>query len=170
MNSPEIWTPHATVATLIEQDGHFLLVEERDSEGRQVFNQPAGHVEERESILDAAVRETLEETGWRVELTYFIGIYTYLAYNGVTYYRFCFAANALQKDQSATLDTDIVGTHWLTRDDLLERRSQWRSPLLMQCIDDYLAGKRFPLDLIYEHPVSNTSETPSSTQQPEAES
>ena len=91
------WQPHITVATVIEDQGRFLLVEEM-AEGRAVFNQPAGHLEANESLLQAALRETLEETGWDVELTGVTGIYLYTApSNGITYQRVCFAAKPLQQ-------------------------------------------------------------------------
>lgn len=147
-----IWTPHATVATILEQDGKYLLVEEI-VEGKTGLNQPAGHVEENESILSAAVRETLEETGWHVQLTHLVGVYTYLAPNGVTYYRFCFAVECIQQEPNATLDEGIIGPVWLDLDEIQQRKAQWRSPLLIQCIEDYAQGKRYPLDLIYEHPI-----------------
>jgi 8-oxo-dGTP pyrophosphatase MutT (NUDIX family) len=148
------WTPHATVAVVVEDNqGRFLMVEET-SQGRIVFNQPAGHVEENERIADAARREALEETGWQVRLDYFLGFYTYLApANGVTYYRLCFAATALSKvtDQ---LDDDIIAAHWLDLDELKARESQFRSPLVLQCIEDYRNGRRFPLDVIVESQTS----------------
>ena len=149
------WTPHATVAVVIEDDsGRFLVVEER-SHGRVVFNQPAGHVEKDERILDAALRETLEETGWDVRLDHFLGIYTYKApANGVTYYRFCFAATALTR-QTDRLDDDIIAAHWLTIDELRERQRQLRSPLVLQCIEDYRNGRRFPLDVIVDPQTPN---------------
>lgn len=145
-----IWTPHATVATVVEQNGRFLLVDEI-IDGARVLNQPAGHVEKGESILDAAVRETLEETGWHVKPTHLVGVYTYTAPNDVTYYRFCFAADAGHLDEQATLDEGIVGPVWLTEEDIRRAESQWRSPLLIRCIEDFIKGKRYPLDLIYEH-------------------
>ncbi|GGO76936.1 NUDIX hydrolase [Marinobacterium nitratireducens] len=152
------WTPHATVATIVEQDGRFLLVEEVCGDQR-VINQPAGHVEENETIRAAAVRETLEETRWHVEPQYLVGLYTYRApANGVTYYRFCFAARALSHDAGATLDSDILRPLWLSRDELAARQEQLRSPLVLRCIDDYLAGRRFPLDFVVEH--SETQSTP----------
>lgn len=147
-----IWTPHATVATIVEQNGTYLLVEEMVN-GKTVLNQPAGHIEENESILDAALRETLEETGWTVKLTALVGIYNYQADNGVTYYRFCFAADALGAEPDARLDDGIIGPVWLSLDELESRRPQWRSPLVRRCIEDFAAGKRYPLDLIYEHPA-----------------
>ncbi|MCU9949661.1 NUDIX hydrolase [Pseudomonas solani] len=142
------FTPHVTVATLIEDQGRFLMVEEM-SDGRAVLNQPAGHLEADESLIQAALRETLEETGWEVELTAVTGIYLYTApSNGVTYQRVCFAARPLRHLPERELDDGIIGPRWLTRDELLAHREQWRSPLIMRCIDDYLAGERFPLSLI----------------------
>ena len=151
-----IWTPHATVATIVEQNGKYLLVEEV-VEGTPVLNQPAGHIEEHESIQAAAIRETLEETGWHVKLTDLVGIYNYLAPNGVTYYRFSFAAEAVQQVPGAQLDYGIIGPVWLSLDELQARRSQWRSPLVRRCIEDFAAGKRYPLDLIYEHPIERSA-------------
>ncbi|BCG24437.1 NUDIX hydrolase [Pseudomonas tohonis] len=142
------FTPHVTVATLVEDQGRFLMVEEI-SDGRAVLNQPAGHLEADESLIQAALRETLEETGWDVELTAVTGIYLYTApSNGVTYQRVCFAARPLRQRPERELDTGIIGPRWLTRDELLAHREQWRSPLIIRCIDDYLAGERFPLSLI----------------------
>lgn len=142
------FTPHVTVATLVEDQGRFLMVEEI-SDGRAVLNQPAGHLEADESLIRAALRETLEETGWEVELTAVTGIYLYTApSNGVTYQRVCFAARPLRHRPERELDTGIIGPRWLTRDELLAHREQWRSPLIIRCIDDYLAGERFPLSLI----------------------
>lgn len=144
------WKPHATVAVVVEDDrGRFLMVEE-SSHGQIVFNQPAGHVEEHERIIDAALRETLEETGWKVRLDHFLGLYTYLApANGVTYYRFCFSATALNR-VTDRLDDDIIAAHWLGLDDLTASGAQLRSPLVLQCIEDYRNGRRFPLDVIVE--------------------
>ncbi|KZY85705.1 NUDIX hydrolase, partial [Oleiphilus sp. HI0078] len=139
------WTPHATVATLVERDGKLLLVEER-SHGKTVFNQPAGHIEQGESIQEAAIRETLEETGWRVKLTGFIGLYTYTApQNGVCYYRFCFAAEALEKE-SDKLDKDIIAAHWLSMDEIRALEDKLRSPLVLKCFDDYFQKDHLALD------------------------
>lgn len=147
-----IWTPHAVAATIVEKDGKFLLVEEV-VDGKTVYNQPAGHVDEDESILVAARRETLEETAWRVEITDLIGIYTLKSEKpGITYYRFCFAAAPLEQTDNP-LDHGIVGPRWFTLEEVRALGPQLRSPLVVRCIEDYLAGKRFPLDLIYEHPV-----------------
>ncbi len=144
------WTPHATVATIVEQNGRYLLVEEV-VDGKTVLNQPAGHIEKDESILEAALRETLEETGWKVALTDLVGVYNYTAPNGVTYFRFSFAANAVEQVPNAKLDTGIIGPQWLTLEELEARRPQWRSPMVKRCIEDFAAGKRYPLELIYEY-------------------
>ncbi len=142
------FTPHVTVATIVEDQGRFLLVEETAG-GRAVFNQPAGHLEADESLMQAAIRETLEETGWDVELTAVTGIYLYTApSNGVTYQRVCFAAKALQQRDNYQLDDGIIGPQWLTRDELAAQPDRWRSELVLRCIDDYLGGERFPLALL----------------------
>lgn len=142
------WAPHVTVATVVEREGRFLLVYEH-AEGQRVYNQPAGHLEPGESLLEAAVRETLEETRWRVKPTALIGIDLYLApANGVTYLRHTFAAEALAECPEQPLDEDIIEPCWLSREELLARRAQWRSPLVMQAVDDYLSGNQYPLELL----------------------
>ncbi|MEE4888204.1 NUDIX hydrolase [Pseudomonas alliivorans] len=142
------WQAHVTVATIVEDQGRFLFVEEIRG-GRKVLNQPAGHLDPNESLQRAAVRETLEETGWDVELTSVVGIYLYTApSNGVTYQRICFAAKALRHHPDYTLDDGIVGPIWLTRDQLLGEQDRWRSELVLRCVDDYLNGERFSLDLL----------------------
>ncbi|WP_420591010.1 NUDIX hydrolase [Bacterioplanoides sp.] len=147
----ERWTPHATVATVIEQDGRFLMVEEVSS-GKTVINQPAGHVEKGESILDAARRETLEETGWTAEPQNLIGLYTYTApSNGVTYHRYCFAAQAGEAIENAVLDDGIIGPRWMTIEEL-RNSPNLRSDMVLTCVEDYLAGRQFPLEIIVEHP------------------
>ena len=142
------WQPHITVATIIEDQGRFLLVEELKG-GRLVLNQPAGHLEADESLRQAALRETLEETGWDVELTGVVGIYLYTApSNGVTYQRVCFAAKPLHHHADRSLDTDITGTLWLSRDELMAQPERWRSELVPRCIDDYLNGPLHGLEVI----------------------
>lgn len=142
------WQPHITVATVIEDQGRFLLVEELKA-GRLVLNQPAGHLEANENLRQAAVRETLEETGWEVELIGVVGIYLYTApSNGVTYQRVCFAARALQHDPQRQLDEGIVAARWLSRDELEAQPERWRSELVPCCIDDYLTGPLHSLDVI----------------------
>ena len=142
------WQPHITVATVIEDQGRFLLVEEM-ADGRAVFNQPAGHLEADESLIQAAIRETLEETGWDVEITALTGIYLYTApSNGVTYQRVCFTGNALRHHPSLALDEGIIGPRWLSRAELIAQPERWRSELVLRCIDDYLSDQCFPLSLI----------------------
>ncbi|MFV9681388.1 NUDIX hydrolase [Pseudomonas sp. NY15367] len=142
------WQPHITVATVIEDDGRFLFVEEFKA-GRMVLNQPAGHLEANESLREAALRETLEETGWSVELTALLGIYLYTApSNGVTYQRVCFSARPMRHDPERQLDSDISGITWLTRDELAVQPERWRSELVLRCVDDYLAGISGPLELL----------------------
>jgi len=143
-----VWQPHITVATVIEDDGRFLFVEEFKA-GRMVLNQPAGHLEANETIREAALRETLEETGWEVELIGLLGIYLYTApSNGVTYQRVCFSARPVRHDPDRKLDTDINGITWLTRDELATQPKRWRSELVLRCVDDYLAGISGPLELV----------------------
>ena len=142
------WHPHITVATVVEDNGRFLLVEELKG-GRLVLNQPAGHLEPNETLRDAAIRETLEETGWDVSLTGVVGIYLYTApSNGVTYQRVCFVAKPVRHDPLRSLDTGIVGASWLSRDELATQPDRWRSELVLRCIDDYLMGPMYGLDVI----------------------
>ena len=148
--SEQRFLPHVTVATVVEDQGRFLLVEEQ-AEGRVVFNQPAGHLEANESLLQAALRETLEETGWEVELTGVTGIYLYTSpHNGVTYQRVCFAARPLRHRPDLPLDDGIIGPRWLSREEIIAAEVRWRSPLLLRCIDDYLTGNHGALELVRE--------------------
>ncbi|VVP87277.1 Phosphatase NudJ [Pseudomonas fluorescens] len=142
------WHPHITVATIVEDQGRYLLVEEFKA-GQHVFNQPAGHLEPNESLSQAALRETLEETAWEVELTGLVGIYLYTApSNGVTYQRICFAARPVRHHIDRPLDSDITRALWMTREELLADPARWRSELVPRCIDDYLAGPLHSLDLL----------------------
>ncbi len=144
------WTPHATVAAIVEDDkGRFLLVEEH-SAGRIVFNQPAGHIEEDEPVLQALKRETLEETGWEIQPQHFLGVYTYKApANGVTYFRFCYAASPVRR-VTEQLDTGIIAAHWLDLEAIRKLGNRLRSPLVLECIEDYRNGRRFPLDVVVD--------------------
>ena len=140
--------PDVTVAALTERDGRFLTVEER-IRGRIVFNQPAGHVEEGESLLQAVCRETLEETAWRFTPHALLGIYLWQPESGArATLRFAFRGEAHDHDPSRPLDRGILQAHWLTRPELREREPQLRTPLVLRCIDDYLAGRQYPLDLV----------------------
>ncbi len=142
-----VWKPSATVAAVVERDGKFLLVEEI-SDGRRVLNQPAGHLDPGESLIEACVRETLEETAHAFEPTTLVGIYRWhYAPADNTFLRFAFAGTLNGFDASRKLDAEIVATHWLSRDELAARPEMHRSPLVMRCVDDYLAGMRFPLEV-----------------------
>ena len=145
------WYPHITVATIVEQDGRFLIVEELD-DGQIVFNQPAGHLEINESLIAAAVRETLEETGWLVEPTNIIDISLYTSgKNDITYFRTSFAAKALEQVPGATLDEGIIQPRWLTLDELKSGHFSLRSPMVTYVIERYLSGIKYPLDLVTYH-------------------
>lgn len=142
---------HLTVATVIHTDNRFLMVRESDS-GREVINQPAGHVEPGENLQQAALRETLEETGWQVRLTGFLGIRTYTsAHNGVTYYRVTFSGEPEQKKDDAVLDDGILAAEWLTPEQIRDPKLPLRSPMVLAVIEDYLAGAVYPLDLVKNH-------------------
>ena len=147
------WTAHVTVATVVEKDGKFLFVEEH-TEGvmHTVFNQPAGHVECGESIIQAAIRETMEETGYAVDIDALLGIYTYTPpmFPDRTYFRFCFLAHVLEYFPEAELDKGIVGPKWMTLDELQES-ARARSPLVIKAVQDALSGQKYPLSLVYEH-------------------
>lgn len=148
MSDNRLWHAHVTVATVVERNGRFLMVQER-AEGRTVINQPAGHLDEGESLADAAVRETREETGWQVDIQGLIGASLYKAANGVTYYRTSFYANPVAEIPNAELDSEIIQPLWLSRAELLARESELRSELVLATIDQYLAGHRYPLSLMY---------------------
>ncbi|HBK44836.1 MAG TPA: NUDIX hydrolase [Xanthomonadaceae bacterium] len=141
------WHPDVTVATVVVRDGRLLQVEEAIG-GRLVINQPAGHLEPDESLLEAALRETFEETGWKVRLTHYVGSYQWTAGSGRCYLRFAFAAEALQHDPDARLDEGIVRALWMTPEELRGAGERLRSPLVWQVAADYLAGQRHPLSLV----------------------
>lgn len=142
------WAPHVTVATIVERDSRYLMVYE-ESDGKKVYNQPAGHLDPNETLDAAAVREALEETGWTIRLTGVVGINLYTApSNGITYLRTTFIGEAISHDPSHSLDTGIIEAVWLTYEEILERRNQLRSPMTLQIIDDYRAGRRFPLAVV----------------------
>jgi len=142
--------PAVTVATVVERDGLFLLVEEETRTGIKL-NQPAGHLEPAETLPQAAARETLEETGWRVVPTALIGIYRWEAPdNGATFVRFSFAGDAQEHDAGRPLDQGILRALWLSYDEIAARKVEHRSPLVLRCIDDYRAGRRWPLGFVME--------------------
>lgn len=141
------WHPDVTVASIVARDGRLLLVEER-IDGRLVLNQPAGHLEPGESLAEAAVRETREETGWDIRLDAFVGAYQWTAPTGQQYLRFAFAGQALAHDPSRPLDDGIERAVWLTPAELRARTGQHRSPLVWQVAADWLGGRRHPLALV----------------------
>jgi len=143
------WAPHVTVATVVVRDGRLLLVEEA-IDGRAVLNQPAGHLEPGESLAAAAVRETLEESGWTVRLTAFIGTYQWTAPNGTPFLRFAYAAEPISHDPARPLDTGILRALWLDPAELLTEPSRLRSPLVWEVVADFLAGQRHPLSIVKE--------------------
>ena len=144
----EPFAPRVTVAAVVERDDRWLVVEEV-ADGETVFNQPAGHVDDGESIVAAVVRETLEETGWRFAPDALVGIYRWVKPDdGTTFIRFAFAGELVEQAADGPLDADIVATHWLTRDELAARAR--RSPLVLRCIDDHAAGNRHPLSLLQD--------------------
>ncbi len=149
------WTPNCTVSTLVHNAGRFLLVEEYDkmtSSKFSVLNQPAGHIEVDESLIEAAVRETLEETGWLVEIEAYLGLYINVAPDNITYHRHCFIARPISELPNAELDPAVIAAHWLTLEELdaAEAAGRFRSPMVRPCFDDFLAGKSYPLELIQD--------------------
>jgi 8-oxo-dGTP pyrophosphatase MutT (NUDIX family) len=142
-----VWKPDVTVAAVIERSGRFLLVEER-IRGRLVLNQPAGHLEDGEALLDAVIRETLEETAWQFTPEALVGIYQWRSARGHTTLRFAFTGSVHGYDAARPLDPPIVTTHWLAREEIAQRTARLRTPLVMRCVEDYLAGRRLPLDVL----------------------
>ena len=140
--------PHVTVATLVERDGRWLFVEERVN-GEPVLNQPAGHWENGESLIDAAVRETQEESAWQVTPEALIGIYSYrppaLPY---TFLRIAFLATPLAFDAEQPLDDGILRALWLSPEECRAANARHRSPMVQLCLDDALAGRRLPLEAL----------------------
>ncbi|MBQ0719201.1 MAG: NUDIX hydrolase [Gammaproteobacteria bacterium] len=142
---------HLTVAALVPGVQGFLMVKEKQGE-HIVINQPAGHVEPGEGLLEAVKRETFEETGWRVEPRHLLGISIYTSpHNQVTYYRIAFLCEALEQDKHAALDSDIIEALWLSEAQLRARQSEMRSPLVIETLDAYCNGKRYPLEIIEDY-------------------
>jgi ADP-ribose pyrophosphatase YjhB (NUDIX family) len=151
------WRPNVTVAAVIERQGRYLLVEERGSDGRLVLNNPAGHLDPGESLLEAVVREALEETACRFEPTHLVGVYLARARGSyatdgaepITYLRFAFAGTVGEPEPGRALDEGIERTLWLTPTQIEAERARHRSPLLARCIADHRAGQRWPLELLH---------------------
>lgn len=143
-----IWKPHVTVAAVIEQNQRFLLVEEQTTDGYQ-FNQPAGHLEEGESLIDAVQREVLEETGWQFDPEFVISVQLWRKKTGCpSFLRVCFSGLCHSHDASRPLDDGIIATHWLSREEISLLQHRLRSPLVEVNIDQYLNGNRYPLTLL----------------------
>jgi len=150
MRETHLPRPVVTVAMIVVRDASFLLVEEATSAGVRL-NQPAGHLEAGETLVAAAVRETLEETGYRVTPTALVGIYRWQAREGgATFIRFAFAGEVVGHDGGRALDVGILRVLWAPYDEVVARRASHRSPLVLRCVDDYRAGSRRPLDDITE--------------------
>ena len=143
-----VWKPNVTVAALIEREGRFLLVEEETENGLR-FNQPAGHLDEGESLLAACAREALEETAWNFTPTALVGVYQWQRPQGdITYLRFAFCGELGAHEAGRVLDSGILRAVWMTPDEIRASADRHRSPLVWQCVSDWLAGRRFPLELI----------------------
>ncbi len=137
-----------TVAAVVESSGRFLVVEERVA-GELVFNQPAGHLEHGESLVEAVIRETLEESAWAFEPAAVTGIYLWsVPDTDRTFLRVAFSGDCRGHDPDRALDDGIVRATWLTREQLAARSARLRSPMVLRCIDDYTAGIRYPLDVL----------------------
>jgi 8-oxo-dGTP pyrophosphatase MutT (NUDIX family) len=142
------WMPHATVAAIVEHNGKFLLVEEITDRGNR-FNQPAGHLEDNETLLDAVVRETLEETAYRFEPTALLGVYHWKhAHNETTYLRFAFIGKVSDHQPELALDDGIVRAVWMSAEEMRSQAMLMRSPQVLTCVDDYLNGKQYPLSVL----------------------
>lgn len=148
MHEAPIWKPHATVAAVIERNGQFLMVEE-ESNGRIVFNQPAGHLDPDETLMDAVIRETREETAWDFFPQALTGIYLWTHPESQrTYLRAAFCGHCDNHNPQQTLDDGIIRALWMTYDEILANAHKLRSPMVLRCINDYLAGQRYPLELL----------------------
>jgi len=146
-----IWKPNVTVAAVVQRDGKFLLVEEETDAGL-AFNQPAGHLEEGESLVDAVVREALEETAYHFRPTHLVGIYQWQhPVKALTYLRFAFGGELRGYEAGRPLDDGIVGARWLTLDEVQATQARHRSPLILRCCEDLLAGRHYPLDLLVHY-------------------
>src|SRR4030067_862594 len=154
-----IWKPNVVVAAIAERDGKCLLVEEK-AEGKLVLTQPAGHLDEGESLMQAVVRETLEETAWHFTPEALVGVYRWPhPTKGITYLRFAFTGRVTRQETNRALDHDIVRALWLSPEGIRAGRARHRSPQVERCLNDYLAGRRYPLDLLKDLRISTTEST-----------
>lgn len=144
----EMSLPRIAVAAIVPDGDRFLLVEER-CEGLPVLNQPAGHLDPNESLIDAVIRETMEESAWEVEPVGLVGIYQLLLPQA-HYVRMAFLCKPIRHYPDRALDSDIIRTHWLTREQLAHGSIAHRNSLVLRCLDDQLAGRLWPLEQIVE--------------------
>lgn len=142
------WKPNATVAAIIEQNGKFLLVEEETDRGNR-YNQPAGHLEDNETLIQAVIRETMEESAYEFIPEFLLGVYHWKhAHNDTTYLRFAFIGKTGAHYPTQELDDGIVQAVWMDIDEIRDKASLMRSEQVIACIEDYLAGKRYPLEVL----------------------
>lgn len=152
--APMVWKPDVTVAAIAEREGRFLLVEER-SAGRIVLNQPAGHLEDGETLLQAVTRETLEESAWEFTPRAVVGVYLWRPVHlSKTFLRVAFTGELGTHDPLRPLDRGVLRTRWLSRDEIAAPAARLRGPLVLRCVDDYIAGARYPLTLL-NHLISS---------------
>jgi 8-oxo-dGTP pyrophosphatase MutT (NUDIX family) len=143
-----IWKPNVTVASIVELDSKFLMVEEHSPSG-PVLNQPAGHLESKETIEAAVVRETLEETGYTFTPEFMVGLYLWHnATNDTTYFRTTFSGSVCEKHIAEELDDGIIRAIWMSYDDILKNKQRLRGPMILESLNDYLNGKKYPLDTV----------------------
>ena len=151
MSTTRTWNPHVTVATVVCRDNKYLIVKELIN-GEEVYNQPAGHLEPDESLIEAAKRETIEETRWHVNIEHLLGISRYVApSNGETYIRFSFIASATEHNEAAHLDDGILEAIWLTKDEIVQLKHALRSPMILNDITRFEQGDKLPLCSLYDH-------------------
>tara|TARA_Y100000590_G_C15677644_1_gene998623 strand:+ start:497 stop:946 length:450 start_codon:yes stop_codon:yes gene_type:complete len=143
------WIPHITVASIVENNGKFLFVEEK-VKGKEVLNQPAGHLEENESLSKACIRETLEETGCLVETEFIVGIYQEKILNERdVYVRFCFKCKYISHNLTATIDKKILRSLWLTEEEVYSLNDDiFRSRMVLNSFNDYIKGNKYPVNII----------------------
>lgn len=142
------WKPNVTVAAIVEHDQKFLLVEE-NADDRIVFNQPAGHLEKDETLIEAVKREVLEETAWEFIPQFIVGIYMYPnQHSSISYLRVCFSGICNKHHPEQALDDGIIKAVWFNEEEIKHNRDKMRSPIVSDCINDYLSGKNFPLELL----------------------
>ncbi|MCK9608604.1 MAG: NUDIX hydrolase [Methylomonas sp.] len=143
-----VWKPHVTVAAVIQKNQRYLLVEETTDNGI-AFNQPAGHLEPGEDLISAIKREVLEETAWQFQPEALVAVQLWRKTPDFpSFVRFCFTGSVHSHNPDQALDTGILATHWLSHQEIMAKRDQLRSPLVLICVDEYLKGQHHPLSLL----------------------